>query len=45
MIASTAIAAGLPLYTTNPDDFAGLYDLLAVVPVSCPQVHRERGRA
>jgi predicted nucleic acid-binding protein len=45
MIASTAIAAGLPLYTTNPDDFAGLDDLLAVVPVTCPQVHRERSRA
>ena len=44
MIASTAIAAGLPLYTTNPDDFAGLDDLLAVVPVTCPRVHRERVR-
>jgi predicted nucleic acid-binding protein len=44
MIASTAIAAGLPLYTTNPHDFAGLDDLLAVVPVACPRVHRERAR-
>ena len=44
MIASTAIAAGLPLYTANPDDFAGLDDLLAVVPVTCPQAHRERMR-
>jgi predicted nucleic acid-binding protein len=42
MIASTAIAAGLPLFTTNPDGFAGLADLLLVVPVSRPQVHRER---
>jgi predicted nucleic acid-binding protein len=45
MIASTAIAAGLPLYTTNPDDFTGLGDLLAVVPVTCPRAHRKRSRA
>jgi predicted nucleic acid-binding protein len=45
MIASTAIAAGLPLFTTNPNDFAGLDGLLAIVPVTCPQVHRERSRA
>jgi predicted nucleic acid-binding protein len=42
MIASTAIAAGLPLFTTNPDDFAGLADLLTVVSVGRPQVPRER---
>ncbi len=42
MIASTAIAAGLPLFTTNPDDFAGLTDLLAIIPVTRPQVPRER---
>src|SRR5262245_30354622 len=33
MIASTAIAAGLPLFTTDPNDFAGLNGLLAVIPV------------
>ena len=42
MIASTAIAAGLPLFTTNPGDFAGLTGLLAVVPVTRPQVPKER---
>lgn len=38
MIASIAIAEQLPLFTTNPDDFAGLGDLLTVVPVTRPQV-------
>jgi predicted nucleic acid-binding protein len=42
MIASTAIAAGLPLFTTNPGDFAGLAGLLPVVPVTRPQVPKER---
>ncbi|MEU4607778.1 type II toxin-antitoxin system VapC family toxin [Kribbella sp. NPDC023972] len=36
MIASTAIAEGLPLFTINPDDFKGLEDLLTLVPVSHP---------
>jgi predicted nucleic acid-binding protein len=42
MIAATAMAAGLPLYTTDPDDFTGLDRLLAVVPVTRPKVPRER---
>ena len=33
LIAATALAHGLPLYTANPDDFAGI-DGLVVVPVS-----------
>ena len=33
LIAATAIAAGLPLYTCNPDDFANLGELLDIVAV------------
>jgi predicted nucleic acid-binding protein len=36
MIAAVAIAQDLSLYTTNPDDFAGLDGLLAIVPVTRP---------
>lgn len=35
MIAATALANDLPLYTCNPADFAGIDDL-AVVPVPVP---------
>jgi len=45
MIAATAIAAELPLYTTNPGDFAGLNHLVAVIPVTRPEVPNERQHA
>jgi predicted nucleic acid-binding protein len=34
MIAASALALGIPLYTCNPSDFAGLEDLLEVVTVN-----------
>ena len=36
MIASVAAAAELPLYTTNPGDFAGLDEIVRVMPVRRP---------
>ena len=52
MIAATAIAEGLPLYTTNPDDYAGLDSLpshhgchTAASPARTPQLnHRQPPR-
>jgi predicted nucleic acid-binding protein len=42
MIAATAIAQDLPLFTTNPGDFTGLVKLLTLVPVGRPPVPTER---
>ena len=42
MIASTAIAEGLPLYTTNPGDFAGLDTLMRLAPVTRPSIPHEQ---
>jgi predicted nucleic acid-binding protein len=36
LIAATALSHNLPLYTHNPDDFAGLEGLLDVVAVARP---------
>jgi len=45
MIAATAIAESLPLYTTDPADFAGMDDLITIVPVTRPAVPHEGSRA
>jgi predicted nucleic acid-binding protein len=34
MVAATALATGLPLYTSNPDDVRGLEELIDVVVVT-----------
>jgi len=44
MIASTAIAERMPLFTTNPDDFVGLEALIQIVPVTRPAVPDDRQR-
>lgn len=42
MIAATAIAEDLPLFTTNPDDYAGLERLVRIIPVTRPSVPHEK---
>ncbi|MFR9752100.1 type II toxin-antitoxin system VapC family toxin [Nocardia sp. 004] len=42
MIAVVAISEELPLFTTNPDDFHGLNELLTVVTVARPDVPSSR---
>lgn len=42
MIAATAIAEGLPLFTTNPADFDGLRGMLTIVQVTRPATLDER---
>ncbi|MGH3585684.1 MAG: hypothetical protein ACRDQ0_05130 [Pseudonocardia sp.] len=36
LIAATAMSAGLPLYTTNPEDYRGLEELVEIVRVTRP---------
>jgi predicted nucleic acid-binding protein len=36
LIAATALAAALPLYTRNPSDFRGLEDLIEIASVGTP---------
>jgi predicted nucleic acid-binding protein len=42
MIAATAIAEDLPVFTTNPDDYAGLERLVRVIPVTRPHLPHEK---
>jgi predicted nucleic acid-binding protein len=45
MIAATAIAEGMPLFTTNPADFSGIEVLTEVITVTRPPVPHENPSA
>jgi hypothetical protein len=45
MIAATAIAEDLPLFTTNPGDYTGLDKLIRIVPVTRPSLPHENKSA
>jgi predicted nucleic acid-binding protein len=42
MIAAVAAAQGLPLYTTNPDDFTGLDGIVDVISIRRPETGASR---
>jgi hypothetical protein len=44
MIAATAVAEQLPLFTTSPDDFTGLGGLMQIIAVTRPTVPHEQPR-